>query len=342
MTLRRWLIALGWSALTGLWLTACGSGNSPATPVTPSPAAVWFHPLPAAAAWPGGSPAGGSTDFLSLFQSGAPWPKAMAKTQVMGFYAAWITDISPQVLHQVVSFLNARNMAIEIEAPALQALVTCGSGVEGYVPYGQSLQNFTLAYLQRLQSVGAQQIYIKVDEPYYFGSVVNDSRSCHFSAAEVASKVEQYVQLVKTVYPNAVVGDVEPILANAYSPDVVTAMGQWHDTYQAVAGAPFPFFFADIDFSNPEWPGIVKELENGTRQRGMRFGIIYIGDQLDVSDAEWAGKVIARFQSYQGANGGQPDYVLFQSWEPHPQLCLPETNANTFTGVLDAYLDWAS
>ena len=28
-----------------------------------------------------------------------------------------------------------------------------------------------------------------------------------------------------------------------------------------------------------------------------------------------------------------------ESWEPYPQLCLPETDPKTFTGVLDAYLD---
>ena len=93
-----------------------------------------------------------------------------------------------------------------------------------------------------------------------------------------------------------------------------------------------------MDFSNPAWPTFAKAMENQVHQSGMRSGIIYIGDQFDVSDAEWTGKVIARFQAYQGTNGGEPDYVLFQSWEPHPQLCLPESDATTFTGVIDAYI----
>jgi hypothetical protein len=74
----------------------------------------------------------------------------------------------------------------------------------------------------------------------------------------------------------------------------------------------------------------------------MKFGIIYIGDMNDTSDAEWSGKAIDRFEDYQGVNGGQPDYVLFQSWQPYPHFCLPETDATTFTGVLDAYIDAAS
>jgi hypothetical protein len=34
--------------------------------------------------------------------------------------------------------------------------------------------------------------------------------------------------------------------------------------------------------------------------------------------------------------------VLFQSWEQHPRYCLPETNPTTFTGALDAYLNFVS
>jgi hypothetical protein len=166
---------------------------------------------------------------MSLFDSNPPWPRAIAKTQVVGLYAGWVVQTSDQNLQQVVSFLKQHNMGIELEAPALQALPSCGSGVEGYVPYGQSLHDFTLAYLQRLKALNANVAFIKVDEPYSFGRVVNDSRSCHFSVTEVATEVGQYVQPVKTVYPDTQVGDIEPIITNSYVPDVVTAIGQWHD-----------------------------------------------------------------------------------------------------------------
>ena len=303
----------------------------------PEQSRIWFHPLPSPAAWPNG-PHRGSRDFLALFQAGAAWPRAMAHVGVMGMYAGWIAAASDQELQRTVAFLNAHGMGIEIEAPALQATPTCGSGVEGYAPWGLSLYELTLAYLQRLRALGADVRFVKVDEPFYFGSVVADPRSCHFPVPEVALAVGQFAQLVRSVYPDAAVGDVEPIIAAAYAPDVVTAIAQWHATYQAVTGAPFPFFFADIDFSDPEWPAIVKTLEAETRQSGTQFGIIYIGDELDSSDAEWAGKVVERFKIYEQEHGGRPDYVLFQSWEPHPKRCLPESDPTTFTGVIDAYL----
>jgi hypothetical protein len=73
----------------------------------------------------------------------------------------------------------------------------------------------------------------------------------------------------------------------------------------------------------------------------MQFGMLYIGDITDVSDAEWTAKVVARFHIYEGENGGRPSYALFQSWEPHPVSCLPETDPTTFTSVIDAYIDFS-
>ena len=309
--------------------------QTPTAPPIQSSAAIWFHPQPAFI----GPQANGLPDFLPLFQPDAPWPRAMAKTRVIGLYAGWISAVSPQVLRQVVNFINAHDMTIEIEAPSLQAQSTCGSGVEGYVPYGQSLTTFTISYLQRLKAFGAQRIVVKVDEPFYFGVVVNDPHSCHFSVQQTAQYVGHYAQLVKSVYPDAEIGDVEPIIDSAYPPGVVAALAEWHQAYRAATGEPFPFFFADIEFGSQTWPYLVLQLEQQTHQLGMKFGIIYIGGSADLTDAEWAAKTIARFYVYQGDSGGQPDYVLFQSWEPHPQYFLPETNPFSFTGVLDAYID---
>jgi hypothetical protein len=289
-----------------------------------------------------GPGANGLPDFLPLFEPDAPWPRAIARTRVIGLYAGWISAASPQVLHQVVDFINAHEMTIEIEAPSLQAQPDCGSGVEGYVPYGQSLTKFTLAYLQRLKTFGARSIVVKVDEPLYFGVVVADPKSCHFSVQQTAQYVGQYAQLVKSVYPDAEIGDVEPIIDSAYPHGVVAAISEWHQVYRAATGEPFPFFFADIEFANQTWPSLVLQLEQQTHQFGMKFGIIYIGDPTDLTDAEWAAKTITRFYTYQGDSGGKPDYVLFQSWEPHPQYFLPESNPFTFTGVLDAYIDATS
>jgi hypothetical protein len=358
------LLALGISACSpsppkpvkaeGSGLTAEAALNTPIARFRSS-AAIWFQPQPPGVNGPFGRV--GSTDFLALFRPDAPWPRVLARTQAFGFTAGWVYSASGQVLQQVVAFLNAHKIGIEIEAPALQARSTCGSGVEGYVPFGLpgglNLKSFTLAYLHRLKALGAHVTFIKVDEPYYFGSVVSDAVlkqiaqasgeknipvSCHFTVAEVARDVGQFGQLVRSVYPNAAIGDVEPVRPGAYLPDAVTALDAWHDTYRSVTGAPFPFFFADVDFTDPAWPALVRQLETATMRRGIRFGIIYTGDQQDTSDAEWTSQVVARFEEYQRQAGGRPVYVLFQSWQPRPALCLPETDPATFTGVINSYI----
>jgi len=329
-----------------LGATGCDSGSSGAPAPSPTPmhftssAQIWFHPLPpSATSYPGPLPNHGSADFPQLFQANAPWTNVESHTNVLGLYAYFVITASQAELQQTIAFANAHGMGIELEAPALQATAACGEGVEGFVGGGQTVQAVTLSYLQRLQAAGAQLRYIKVDEPYFFGSVSTEPGACQWPVAQVASEVSAYVQIVHSVYPNAAVGDVEPVTAGFYTPDVVTALGQWHSTYSAINGAPFPFYIADLDFNNPTWQTLVKSLESQTKQAGMKFGIIYIGDIQDTSDAQWAGKVVARFQAYQGQDGGQPDFVLFQSWEPHPTRCLPETDPTTFTGAMDIYVN---
>ncbi|MBV8600087.1 MAG: hypothetical protein JO359_00845 [Candidatus Eremiobacteraeota bacterium] len=333
----RLVLAIALASLGG-----CGSGTStpaaPPAPVRNSPsAAIWIHPGPA-----GALPVGGSTDFPSLFAGTTAWPTVAARTSTFGLYAGVVAALDDATLGQIVSFLNAHLMTVELEAPALQATSACGSGVEGYVAYGPgqpSLHDFTLAYLNRLKALGANVAYIKVDEPYFFGSITSDSRSCHWAASVVAQAVAQFAQLAQSVYPNVQVGDVEPIVGNAYLPDVVTALAGWLDVYKTASGSGFPFFTADLDFTSPSWPTLALGLESAAHARGMRFGIIYIGDYPDPSDQVWASKVVARFQSFQETYGATPDFVLFQSWEPHPYRCLPETDPTTFTGVVKEYVD---
>ena len=305
-----------------------------------STAAIWMHPIPAGAGPP---PLHyGEADYQALFQSDAQWPQVSAHASVFGMYAGAVVATDAADFTQSIAFLNAHHMSIELEAPSLQATAACGSGVEGFAGFGgPTLHDFTLAYLQRLKAAGADVAYVKVDEPFYFGSVITSdppATPCHWPVATVASAVAQFAQLVHTVYPNAAVGDTEPISPGFYPTDPLTALTRWHDAYEAANGSDFPFYVADIDFSNPAWPSLVRSIETATRRRGMQFGIIYIGDDGDTSDEEWASKVVSRFETYQGSAGGDPDFVLFQSWLPHPAHCLPETDATTMTGVVDQYL----
>lgn len=318
--------------LAGL-LGGCGGGAASATP-SAAPAKTHFSSNATIFVHPDLF----SNDYATMMSSSAAWPNVAAHTQVFGLYAGWIGQAPDAQLIALSQLLARYHMTTEVEAPAMQATQSCGSGVEGYVPYGQSLDVFTEYVLTRAQQFNIPIGYIKVDEPFYFGSVSPDPRACRWPVATVASAVAQYAQFVHQLSPATQVGDVEPVLPGDYTPDVVTAIGQWHDAYKAASGSYFPFYFADLDYDDAQWPQRALGLQSAVHSRGEKFGIIYIGDYQDTSDAQWAQQTVARFDQFQGLDGGAPDYVLFQSWEPHPTMCLPESSATTFTGVINAYL----
>ena len=318
------------TVLGALLLTHCGGGGgssaggnvatSPAVaPAGSARAQIWIQPKPYAAGQTG-LLAGGSSDFTSLFAGTGSWPSTAAHTNVFGLYAGWVATIDTATLTTVVTFLKAQHIPIELEAPSLQATATCGSGVEGYVPYGQSLVTLTNGYLQRLNALGADVRYIKVDEPFFFGSIgLSSPNSCAWPLSQVAQDVAQYVGLVHATYPNAEVGDVEPIITSGYGTDPMTAIAGWHDAFAKAMGEPFPFFIADMDFGNPGWPALALQMQRMIRARGEQFGIIFIGDPTDTSDATWSSKTIGRAQTFAGTSGSAPDFVFFQSWDPYPQ-----------------------
>lgn len=89
--------------------------------------------------------------------------------------------------------------------------------------------------------------------------------------------------------------------------------------------------------ATPETCGL--SLSRFARERGIDFGIIYIGGWGARTDEEWLTSAGERVKTYELEAGGQPDHILFQSWHDHPDHTLPETEPYTFTGFINAYFD---
>jgi hypothetical protein len=83
-------------------------------------------------------------------------------------------------------------------------------------------------------------------------------------------------------------------------------------------------------------------MEATSQSLGVAFGIIYDGNMglasLDggLSDAAWMSRAESRMVDYE-TEGGNPDQVIFQSWEVPPRLVLPETDPTAFTYLIDRY-----
>jgi hypothetical protein len=133
------------------------------------------------------------------------------------------------------------------------------------------------------------------------------------------------------------VGDVEPIGKWASAEILLSATEKWLDAYHKASGQRLAFLHADVGWGT-DWVGITTELMKFARQKGVRFGMIYNGEDLAHSDSEWANEAISHFETFE-RGGRQPDDVIFQSWVSHPKHILPESEGNSMSGIVRRYLD---
>ncbi len=287
---------------------------------------IWFAPLPPLPQHEG-RPFIGSLDFMNLFTENAPWARAAERVQVFKLYGEWVAyNATDEQLRQVVADLNRRNIAIAVEEGPLIPTNTCGSGIEGFA----GLEGLLVA--NRIKAAGGTLRFVALDEPFFYGSLYSGPNACNWPAEKIAQDVASYIQTIKSVFPDVVIGDIEPLTRNLD----VKEYKSWLDTYQTVTGSNLPFLHLDLDYQRPDWPQAAKELEIYVHGKGVQFGIIYIGDYHD-TDAEWFAHAEARMARYETEVGGQPDHVIFQSWVDKPDYCLPETNLNSFTHLINLY-----
>ena len=55
-------------------------------------------------------------------------------------------------------------------------------------------------------------------------------------------------------------------------------------------------------------------------------------------DAQFGAVETANHDVQEVVAGGRPDRVILQSWNPHPERLLPESDPTTFTGLINRYL----
>jgi hypothetical protein len=277
----------------------------------------------------------GSLDFMSLFAEKAQWNEAARHVQVFNLFGGWVAhfpwepaESSDQELQSIIADLNRRGIAIGFEASPLVATDECGRGVEGFFGPEEGLR-----IVNRLKKFGANVSYVSLDEPFAFGHIYDGPSACHWSPEKIAQQVREYIMAIKSVYPDAIIGDNEPLWAGVDVQELI----EWLDIYRRVTGSSFPFIHLDLDYSRPDWYIAAKQLEKEARVRDVEFGIFYLGDAGDTTDAEWLNKAFERARVYEVVTGGKPDHVIFESWNDRPDYVLPESNPDTFTALINRY-----
>jgi NedA-like, galactose-binding domain len=334
-------------------LSGCGSSTpSPAASGTPAPTTqptatpisspsetpyptpdlgtrplVWFHPLPPMQTFPE-RPFIGSEDFMDLFTPDAAWSTVASQVQVFHLFGEWLgRDATDAQLQQMVADLNRRGIGISISGGALQP-GTCSGEIEGFAGVAEGRR-----VVQRIQRAGGRVLFYAFDHAYDAGTSETTPDACRLSPEEVATQAWSFTQAIRETFPDIVVGD--DVTAGLDVDEVAT----WVDAYRSVAGEEIGFIHVDVDFGIPDWQHKVLAIEEYLRGRGIPFGLFYIGNGEDPSDEAWFTAAGERVKTYELETGGQPDHVVFASWNDHPDFVLPETEPNTFTSFLKTYFE---
>jgi hypothetical protein len=275
----------------------------------------------------------GMADFMQLFAANAPWANAASHVQVFSTpdstftgSAGTLTDTQWQ---QVFAYLTANNMALGVEWGPLTP-EGCGSGVEGFG--GQAALNMA----QKFKSLGGNRQYIIFDEPFYYANIYSGTGACNWTAGQIAANALQNVAKVRTVFPNVIVGDTEPVRAAEVS-DWLPRYAAWIDAWKAAAGTPFAFFHCDMHWEGPDWIADANGMRQQLAARGIPFGIIYDSQEAQKTDAGWMQDAENHFVDYELHGGAAPDHARFQSWNTHPAYVLPETAPTALTYLVDRY-----
>jgi hypothetical protein len=273
---------------------------------------------------------GDTSDYLSLFQQGAPWPRAASVVRVFKIYSQFVNRASDAELRTAFTDLRRRNIALALEAGPMTAGANCGHG-EGY---GGPLTAGRIA--ERIRQSGGDVQYLAMDEPLWFGHQSSGANACHTPIPEIARDVAANVAAFKRMFPAAQVGDIEPI-GRAEPAEWTDELMQWAQAYRDAAGVPLAFFDADVYWAGP-WQRQLTLLAARLHAAGIRLGVIYDGDRDDQTGQAWTRHAEQRFAAVESGLGLTPDQAILQTWMPQPDHMLPETQPGTMTWLVDRYL----
>jgi uncharacterized protein (TIGR03437 family) len=272
---------------------------------------------------------------MDLFTDTASWSKAASRVQIFKLYASVFLDsylsgsLTDDQIRQVLAEISRRHMALAVEWGPLTPQ-NCGTGVEGFE--GDGAQKLAT----RIQQLGGNLQYIMMDEPLRHGGLYSGPNACNWTPEQVAANAVQAVNVVKSVFPNVIVGDSELIPDNEDSLDWLHKNLAWFSAWQKAYGKPLAFFHADVDRGYPTWRDDVAAVRQATTQAGIPFGMIYNGRLLDLTDADWISDAVNFFIDYE-LHSTPPAQVIFQSWNNQPKQVLPETDPSSFTYIIDRY-----
>jgi hypothetical protein len=264
-------------------------------------------------------------DYLDLFVKDAPWQTVASRISVFKVGPSLVDAAPDDVLRRVFHDLDRRGIALAWEAGVVPPGPSCGTGTEGYA-------GDTARSVRRIKAAGGNLAFVAMDEPLWYGHVADQPHSCRLSLPELASGVAHSVAIIRSVFPDAQIGDIEPVgtkLGVAW-PELISA---WSAAFHEATGTPLRFFHADINW-DAAWRADLARLSPLLEQRGIHLGVIYNGDPRAADDVAWTDRAMEHFQDVRDLAGVVPATDIFQTWDPRPTRLLPENRPGSLTNLV--------
>jgi len=233
---------------------------------------------------------------MDLFAPTGGWEDTARRLDVFKLYGEWVAyHATSDELRAAVAWIHGHGLALAVEAGPLDPPAECGGGIEGFAGTDEGR-----LIARRIIDAGGRIDVIALDEPYYFASFYDGSNACHWDTELVASEVADYIELMRSFFPDIIVGDTEPLPIPVEPEDYQS----WLTTFRAVNGFDLAFLHLDIDWSrSTEWTSMARQLVSFGRDIGVPVGIIFSGTSADPTDEIWLSITGERVKRYQGEAG---------------------------------------
>jgi hypothetical protein len=278
----------------------------------------------------GGDPAAPSkspSDFLALFDHGAPWPAAAGKIKVLQVTTQFVVRAKDADLARTLQGLKERNLALAVEVGFLYGEGHCGYHMEGF-----AAQHTARLLATKIKNLGGTLAYAAMDEPLWFGRHANGPTACHAGIPDIVREIAESVAEIHAVFPAARIGDIEPIgVPNSTAwPDEII---EFANSYRGTVGTPLAFVRADIQWQG-NWRQELKSVAAKTAAAGVPLGLIVDSDAPGQTSVEWTDRAKKGFADARTVLARPPEQLVFQSWQIHPEHFLPEDEPGTLTNLV--------
>lgn len=316
-TTRRKLVSI-----LGAILAACGGGRAPSPLLDPPPVkALWIAPTHVT---PEGTVHPGLREgFKDLFRHPEEWGEARASVKVFKVYAGNVMGDARFFFEDVLPFLRDHGIGLAIEAGGGTG-THCGAGRE------QLFQD-ELTFVQRIYDEGYEVYALCMDSPMGFGAPW-----CPYDFPASLENIARYVATYRARFPGVLIGMTDPLplrFTGIYRPDFPRAIREVVERL-ARDGLALDFLQADNPLEHGRW-GEVVEAERACHALGLDFGLISNSEAQ--SNQGFCDGSMEAYRQYGGA-GGEPDFVVLQSWFPYPDIDAPEDADGSFTRLVRDFM----